>query len=93
MGGYFYDNSFQDHLTLANINVIIAMLSGCSYLIASNAILMSCCTQNAAELLRINSNMISQPFLRAATPIAVLFFLFYHKSTLVFKSHLIIFYF
>lgn len=28
MGGYFYDNSFQDHLTLANINVIIAMLSG-----------------------------------------------------------------
>lgn len=28
MGGYFYDNYFQDHLTLANINVIIAMLSG-----------------------------------------------------------------
>lgn len=28
MGGYFYDNYFQDHLTLANINVIIATLSG-----------------------------------------------------------------
>ena len=28
MGGYLYDNSFQDHLTLANINVIIVMLSG-----------------------------------------------------------------
>lgn len=26
MGGYFYDNYFQDHLTLANINVIIATL-------------------------------------------------------------------
>ena len=28
MGGYFYDNSFQDHLTLSNINAIIATLSG-----------------------------------------------------------------
>ena len=28
MDGYFYDNSFQDHLTLVNINVIIATLSG-----------------------------------------------------------------
>ena len=26
MDGYFYDNYFQDHLTLANINVIIATL-------------------------------------------------------------------
>lgn len=27
MGGYFSDNYFQDYLTLANINVIIAILS------------------------------------------------------------------
>lgn len=26
MGGYFYDNYFQDHLTLANINVIMITL-------------------------------------------------------------------
>lgn len=28
MGGYFHDNSFQDHLTLANINGIITTLNG-----------------------------------------------------------------
>ena len=39
---------------------------------------MSCCTQNAAELLRINSNMISQPFLEvAAVTVTSLFFIQY----------------
>ena len=28
MGGYFYDNYFQDHLTLVKINGIIIMLIG-----------------------------------------------------------------